>query len=253
MTDRLATALTRLVRRPGTVCVLFCDLDQFKQVNDAFGHEAGDELLAAVGERLVAAVRPEDSVGRLGGDEFVVVCEGFDDPREAATLAGRLQDGLRAPWWYAGHRFAPAASIGIAFTSDPSTAPGDLLRQADLAMYRAKDSGRDRVEVYDRSLDDELPAEAMQMQERLRAALAGDGFVLHYQPVVLLEGLVVVGAEALIRMREGDELLAAGRVPGPGRVERAHRRGGRLGARPGPARPRCLAGRRRPRRASGST
>ena len=141
VTDRLAMALTRLVRRPGTVCVLFCDLDQFKQVNDAFGHEVGDELLAAVGARLVAAVRPEDSVGRLGGDEFVVVCEGFDDPREAATLAGRLQDGLREPWSYAGHRFAPAASIGIAFTSDPATAPGDLLRQADLAMYRAKDSG----------------------------------------------------------------------------------------------------------------
>jgi diguanylate cyclase (GGDEF)-like protein/PAS domain S-box-containing protein len=206
LTDRLSMALARLARRPGLVCVLFCDLDQFKQVNDAFGHEVGDELLAEVGERLVAAVRPEDSVGRLGGDEFVVVCEGFDDPGEAATLAGRLQEHLRAPWSFAGHQFAPATSIGIAYTDDPTCPSGDLLRQADVAMYRAKDSGRDRVEVYDRSLDDELE-EALEMQERLRTALSGDGFVLHYQPVMLLDGLVVVGAEALVRMRDGDALL----------------------------------------------
>jgi diguanylate cyclase (GGDEF)-like protein/PAS domain S-box-containing protein len=206
LTDRLSMALARLSRRPGLVCVLFCDLDQFKQVNDAFGHEVGDGLLAEVGERLVSAVRPEDSVGRLGGDEFVVVCEGFGDPSEAAALAGRLQEHLRAPWSFAGHEFAPAASIGIAFTDDPSCPTGDLLRQADVAMYRAKDSGRDRVEIYDRSLDDELEA-AMEMQEKLRAALSSDGFVLHYQPVMLLDGLVVVGAEALVRMRDGAALL----------------------------------------------
>lgn len=206
ITDRLAMAIARLARRPGTVCVLFCDLDQFKQVNDAFGHDAGDGLLAAVARRLSAAVRPEDSVGRLGGDEFVVVCEGFDDPMEAAVLAGRLQLRMRAPWTFAGHEFTPTASIGIAYTSDASCSPGDLLRQADVAMYRAKDSGRDRIEVYDRSLDDDLAA-ALAMQERLRSALAEDHFVLHYQPVLLVDGLTVVGAEALVRMRDGEGMV----------------------------------------------
>ncbi|MFN8169118.1 MAG: EAL domain-containing protein [Candidatus Nanopelagicales bacterium] len=205
LTDRLAMAISRLSRRPGLVCVLFCDLDQFKQVNDAFGHDAGDGLLTEVAARLAAAVRPEDSVGRLGGDEFVVVCEGLRDPMEAVVLAGRLQDGLRASWSYAGHEFTPTTSIGIAVTGDPDCRPGDLLRQADVAMYRAKDSGRDRIELYDRSLDDELAA-ALAMQERLRAALADDGFVLHYQPVFLLDGLTMVGAEALVRMQDADGL-----------------------------------------------
>jgi diguanylate cyclase (GGDEF)-like protein/PAS domain S-box-containing protein len=200
--DRLATAVSRLRRHPGVVCVLFCDLDHFKNVNDAYGHQVGDLLLAEVALRLSGALRPEDTVGRLGGDEFVVVCEGFTDPTEAAMLALRLQERLHLPWAHGDHQFVPTASIGVAFTSDPDAEPGDLLRQADIAMYRAKDSGRSRIEIYDRSLDDEL-ALALSVQQRLREALAGDGLVLHYQPVVRLSDGAVVGCEALLRMRDG--------------------------------------------------
>ena len=201
LSDRLSTALHRLTRRPGIVCVLFCDLDHFKQVNDVFGHQVGDRLLSEVAARLSSALRPEDTVGRQGGDEFVIVCEGLEDPTDAALLAVRLQDRLREPWWYGNHQFLPTASIGIAHTSDPRADPVDLLRKADVAMYRAKDSGRDRIETYDRSLDDELSA-ALEMQQRLREALRTDGMVLHYQPVVRLSDGLVVGAEALVRMRD---------------------------------------------------
>ncbi len=208
LSDRLATALHRLGRRPGMVCVLFCDLDHFKQVNDVFGHQVGDLLLSEVAARLSSVLRPEDTVGRQGGDEFVIVCEGFDDPTDAALLAVRLQERLHAPWRYGDHQFQPTASIGIAHTADPATDPGDLLRRADVAMYRAKDSGRDRIETYDRSLDDELSA-ALEMQQRLRAALRQDGLALHYQPVIRLHDGVVVGAEALVRMRDGEGGLLA--------------------------------------------
>ena len=201
LSDRLSTALHRLTRRPGIVCVLFCDLDHFKQVNDVFGHQVGDRLLSEVAARLTSALRPEDTVGRQGGDEFVIVCEGLEDPTDAALLAVRLQDRLREPWWYGNHQFLPTASIGIAHTSDPRADPVDLLRKADVAMYRAKDSGRDRIETYDRSLDDELSS-ALEMQQRLREALRTDGMVLHYQPVVRLSDGLVVGAEALVRMRD---------------------------------------------------
>jgi diguanylate cyclase (GGDEF)-like protein/PAS domain S-box-containing protein len=208
--DRLATAIARLRRSSGVVSVIFCDLDRFKQVNDVYGHQVGDLLLAEVAGRLRSALRPEDTVGRIGGDEFVVVCEGLGDPREAAVLALRMQEHLAVPWRHGDLVFTPTASIGVAVTSDPGADPVDLLRQADIAMYRAKDSGRARIETYDRSLDEEL-AGALAMQQRLRDALADDGFVLHYQPVVLLGSGAVVGAEALIRMKDGDGLLGPDR------------------------------------------
>ena len=204
--DRLATALARLRRGTGVVGVIFCDLDRFKTVNDVYGHQVGDLLLAEVARRLQSAVRPEDTVGRIGGDEFVVVCEGLSDPREAALLALRMQEHLAGPWHHADLMFSPTASIGVAVTSDPDADAVDLLRQADVAMYRAKDSGRARIETYDRSLDEEL-AGALTMQQRMRDALVEDGFVLHYQPVVLLASGAVVGAEALIRMKDCDRGL----------------------------------------------
>jgi diguanylate cyclase (GGDEF)-like protein/PAS domain S-box-containing protein len=209
LADRLATALSRLTRRPGLVAVLFCDLDHFKQINDVFGHGVGDDLLVEVAHRLSLAVRPEDSLVRHGGDEFVVVCEGLTDPAEAVLLALRLQDRLRDPWVHEGHQFRPTASIGVAVTGDPYADPADLLRQADLAMYQAKDKGRDGVEPYDESLDLEL-AHAVAMQQRLRESLVDDGLVLHYQPIVRLRDGAVQGAEALVRMRDRD-----GRLIGP--------------------------------------
>jgi len=201
--DRLSTAVARLARTPGHVCVLFCDLDHFKQVNDVFGHHVGDMLLRDVGRRFRSAIRPQDTVGRIGGDEFVVVCEGFDDAAEAASLAVRLQEQLREPWRHGDQEFVPTASIGIAVTADPYASTTDLLRMADVAMYRAKDSGRDRIETYDRSLDEEL-AETVAVQQQLRHALQGDGLVLHYQPIVDIDDGDPVAVEALVRMKDGD-------------------------------------------------
>jgi diguanylate cyclase (GGDEF)-like protein len=206
LADRLATALSRLTRRSGYVAVLFCDLDHFKQINDVFGHEAGDDLLVEVARRFSLAVRPEDSLARNGGDEFVIVCEGLPDPAEAVQLGRRLQDRLRDPWVHEGHQFLPTASIGVAVTADPYADPAELLRQADLAMYRAKDNGRDGVETYDESLDLEL-AQAVIMQQLLRESFVDDGLVLHYQPIVRLSDGTVEGVEALVRMRDHEGRL----------------------------------------------
>lgn len=204
--ERLAAALGRLSRRRGLVGVLFCDLDHFKLVNDTLGHPVGDRMLVEAARRLAGAVRPGDSVARLGGDEFVVLCEVLTDATEAVLVALRLRERLDEPWTYGDHVFAPTVSIGVATTSGANDSADDLLRRADLAMYRAKEAGRNQVAVYDQSLD-AVVAEAQRTQERLRDALDHDGLVLRYQPIVLLADGRTVGAEALVRMRAPDGTL----------------------------------------------
>lgn len=201
--DHLEMALARLNRRPGTVAVLFCDLDRFKQVNDTVGHEVGDRLLAEVARRLQAGLRPEDVVARQGGDEFVVVCEGLRGDRDAADLAIRLQDRLRPAWRYDGQTFHPTMSVGISSTSDPGTVPEELLRLADVAMYRAKAAGRDRVRVYDETLNQGVRHRAA-LHDALRRALTNGDLELHYQPIVDLTRNTVIGSEALVRFRSQD-------------------------------------------------
>lgn len=204
--DRLAVALRRLGREPGLLGVLVCDLDLFKQVNDTLGHQAGDLLLTEVADRLASAIRPADTVARLGGDEFVVLCEEVSHPAQLLAVALRMRDRMSGPWTHHGRVFHPTMSIGIASTSDPQASRHELLRRADVAMYRAKDAGRDRIEVYERSADTEM-VRSVAMQQRVRTSLDNDGFVLHYQPVVNLRGGHVIGAEALIRMRGDDSQL----------------------------------------------
>lgn len=204
--DRLATALHRLERAPGVVGVLFCDIDLFKQVNDILGHQAGDLLLREVAGRLASAIRPTDTVARVGGDEFVVLCEGCTHPSQFESVALRIRDRVSGPWTYHGQVFHPAMSIGITGTSDPDASMQELLRRADVAMYQAKDAGRDRIAIYERSADDEM-VRSVAMQRMVRASLDSDGFVLHYQPVVNLRGGHVIGAEALIRMKGADSQL----------------------------------------------
>jgi diguanylate cyclase (GGDEF)-like protein len=206
LADRLQTAQHRLTRRQGFVAVLFCDLDRFKDVNDVYGHDVGDELLAEVAVRLSAGLRPQDTVGRHGGDEFVVVCEDLASPAEAMLLAVRLQDRLRSSWSHGGHEFVPTMSVGIAVTDDASVSPGDLLRRADVAMYRAKESGRDRVEMYDHSFDEEL-GRTLKIQQLLRQGLEERALVLHYQPIVLIGTGELRALEGLVRLRAGDGSL----------------------------------------------
>ncbi len=214
LNDRLGSALLRLRRSPGTVTVLFCDLDRFKDVNDTYGHQVGDQLLVEVAARLRSALRPDDTVARLGGDEFVVLTEGAQDASDAVLTGLRLQDRLGAPWVYGGQTFRPEMSIGVAITDDPDLTVDEVLRRADLAMYEAKDAGRNRIEVYQRSVDDEIQR-AVAIQHDLRKAIDSSGLVVHYQPIVRLSDEAVVGAEALVRMRglDGALLLPSAFVP----------------------------------------
>ena len=148
--DRLDHALARRGRHPAKVGVLFIDIDRFKALNDSLGHGAGDELLTEVARRLAGASRPDDTVARFGGDEFVVLCEDLDSDLDAATLARRLAEVVAAPMTIEGQSLTTTLSIGIAVTGPDGTETSSaLLRDADAAMYRAKDGGRDGYEIFD--------------------------------------------------------------------------------------------------------
>jgi diguanylate cyclase (GGDEF)-like protein len=146
--DRLDHALERTNRRKAAVAVLFLDLDDFKPINDNFGHEAGDRLLTAVAQRIKACVRPEDTVARLGGDEFTVLLEDIADVRYAIAVAERIEASLQEPFRVEGQDATVTASVGIAVSRGPQTTPDELLRDSDRAMYQAKRMGRARHEVF---------------------------------------------------------------------------------------------------------
>ncbi|MDP1876208.1 MAG: EAL domain-containing protein [Actinomycetota bacterium] len=204
--DRMGAALHRLRLSPGTVTVLVCDIDRFKDVNDSLGHQAGDELLRELAVRLRATLRPEDTLARLGGDEFVVLIEGLKDVSEAVMTGLRLQDRIGEAWPFGGQAFQPHMSIGVATATDADITVDELLRRADLAMYEAKDAGRNRVQVYERSVDDEIQR-AVAIQHDLRRAIDASGLVVHYQPVVRLADATILGGEALVRLRNTDGTL----------------------------------------------
>ncbi|MHB1066697.1 MAG: bifunctional diguanylate cyclase/phosphodiesterase [Candidatus Nanopelagicales bacterium] len=206
--DRTGAAQHRLRLSPGTVTVLVCDIDRFKDVNDSLGHQAGDELLREVAARLRATLRPEDTLARLGGDEFVVLIEGLKDVGEAVMTGLRLQDRLGESWTFGGQAFQPRMSIGAATATDADITVDELLRRADLAMYEAKEAGRNRVQVYERSVDDEIQR-AVATQHDLRRAIDASGLVVHYQPVVRLSDAAILGGEALVRLRNTDGTLMA--------------------------------------------
>jgi diguanylate cyclase (GGDEF)-like protein len=206
--EHVTHALAGLARRPGHVGVLFIDLDGLKGVNDTYGHVAGDRLLTTVVARARAALRPTDILARLGGDEFVVLLEHLDAPGDATRVAQRILDELKVPYRPQGRTINTSASIGIATTDDPAQTADALVSQADSAMYRAKDAGRGRFEVFDAethaaerartSAEERLIAE-------LTAAVQEGQFELHYQPIVDLVttrgGAGVYAVEALARWR----------------------------------------------------
>jgi diguanylate cyclase (GGDEF)-like protein len=197
--DRLDQALRRVSRTPGTVAVVIVDLDRFKAVNERHGVETGDAVLRAIGPRLRAAVRPADTVARLAGDAFVVVCEDVPDADFAPLVAARVVDAVRAPLTVGDQRLALTASVGVVTARDGETA-GNLLRDADAAVDRAKVHGRDRFEIYDRA-QRERALERLQFECDLRLATQrGELFVVH-QPIVAVAAGRITGVESLVRWR----------------------------------------------------
>ncbi len=196
--DRLEGALARRRRDGRAVAVLLADLDQFKLVNDSMGHHAGDDLLVALAPRLHDAVRPSDTVARLGGDEFLVVCEQLDGAHEAIRVAERVAQAISQPIVLAAGEHFISASIGIAVAETADADPADLVRDADSAMYRAKERGRGRFELFDDLLRKRVLLR-LRTENELRRGIEQGELRVVYQPVVELEHGTVTAVEALVR------------------------------------------------------
>jgi diguanylate cyclase (GGDEF)-like protein/PAS domain S-box-containing protein len=197
--DRLGHALKRANRAEDYSCaVIFLDLDRFKVVNDSLGHMVGDKLLKETARRLEKCVRSGDTVARLGGDEFVMLFEQTSDVETARAIADRIQKALSAPFMIEGSEIRCSASMGIALTSPNYERPEEVLRDADITMYRAKALGRARCEVFDPSMRLEAVA-LLHLENDLRRALEMSELRIHYQPIVALRNGELMGLEALIR------------------------------------------------------
>ena len=196
--DRLALAIRRAERHRGRLAVMFVDLDKFKHVNDTLGHAAGDQLLRTVGARLAQCVRDADTVARLGGDEFVLLLDHPLGESTPAMVAERVAQRLGEPVTLGGHEHVVTGSIGISIYPDDGGHAEELLRQADIAMYRAKEAGRNGFQFFTHDMQSRLDARMM-LEQGLHRALQRDEFVLHYQPQVDLRSGRVVGVEALLR------------------------------------------------------
>jgi diguanylate cyclase (GGDEF)-like protein len=197
LVDRLEQALVGAARIDGKVAVLFLDIDRFKLINDSRGHAAGDELILGVAERLRATVRPADTVARFGGDEFVVVCQDIGTLSEAIAVADRIAAALREPFRVTGEEMFLTVSAGIAI-SGPDPSSEALLRNADAAMYRAKEQGRARCEFFDETMQTEATAR-LELQTALNWAVQRDEMRVFYQPLVDVASGHAVGVEALVR------------------------------------------------------
>ena len=214
--ENLDAAIGRCPAGSCSIGVLFIDLDNFKLINDSFGHAAGDELLCAVAGRLQGATRAGDVVARHSGDEFLVLLADIEPPevpadaeyarKAAEVVATKIRRTLRAPFVVSGVEIFVSASIGVSLYPDDAPDSETLLKHADAAMYRAKDAGRDCHALYAVDKDDALAQ--LSMAGRLRTASErGEGLVLHYQPLVQLRSGEIIGAEALIRWQDGDRLV----------------------------------------------
>jgi diguanylate cyclase (GGDEF)-like protein len=199
--DRLGHVLRRTRRREDSskVGLLFMDLDSFKTINDSLGHEAGDELLVAVAERVRSWLRSGDTLARFGGDEFAVLLENVEDASEAIRVAQRIAEGLWEPFTVSDYEVTISTSVGITFaTAHTNDNPEGMLRDADAAMYRAKEQGPGRYEVFDPAMQARAQ-ERLTLEMELRQAVEQGEFLLYYQPIVCLQDGRIEGFEALLR------------------------------------------------------
>ncbi len=196
--DRLQQAVQHCRRNDARAALLYLDLDQFKRVNDTLGHESGDALLREVANRLLGCVRKEDTVGRPGGDEFTILLYELDAPGHAGQVAEKILKELERPITVSGHQLIVTTSIGITVIPDDGTEPNALTKNADLAMYRAKENGRNNYQFYSEELNTNA-VRRLRTEHELRRALERSEFELHFQPVVRLTDQEVVGVECLLR------------------------------------------------------
>ena len=195
--DRLAHALAGARRHDHPIAVLFLDLDDFKTINDSLGHAVGDELLRTAARRIAAEVRVTDTAARLGGDEFAVLLETMDEDTDADAIAARLLEALRAPIHIGGRELRVSASVGLA-RSDGAAGVEDLLRNADTAMYAAKDAGKGTAQTFEAGMHQRV-LDRLELTGELQRAIEREQFELDYQPIVELATGHIVGAEALVR------------------------------------------------------
>lgn len=208
--DRLQQALHRLERNEGYVAVLFLDLDRFKLINDTVGHLIGDAVLMKMAERLRRFLRPQDTLARWGGDEFAIVVEDLASPEKATALGARIIESGRVPFLIGDERFICTTSVGIAVTQNSKHSAEGLLQESDMALYRAKDRGRDRAEVFDEELRTQAVGR-LGTERMLRRAIDEDRLRVSYQPIVDLRTSQTVAAEALVRVWDAEQrrLIAA--------------------------------------------
>jgi diguanylate cyclase (GGDEF)-like protein len=197
--ERLEQELKR-VKRGECLAVLCLDLDHFKSVNDTLGHPLGDELLKAVAERLRGCIRELDTIARLGGDEFAIIMTGMAEPAHAAAFCQRLREEISRPYHLDGHQIVIDISIGISIAPFDAAEPDQLLKNADMALYGAKDDGRGAYRFFEPEMDARM-RQRRELEMDLRNALASGEFELHYQPLVSLKDNEITGFEALLRWR----------------------------------------------------
>lgn len=205
--DRVSVALDRSRRTGSPVVVMFLDVDDFKQINDTLGHAAGDQLLTVLADRFRALMRPMDTVARFGGDEFTFLFEGIEDEQEAGLLAQRIRHAACLPLPLGEAPASVSASVGVTIVSDPEISIDDIISHADSAMYRAKDNGGDRVEVFEDMIT-RLSRPRASIERALRHAIDRSELRVHYQPHVSLNGDTgLVGFEALVRWQHPERGL----------------------------------------------
>jgi diguanylate cyclase (GGDEF)-like protein len=196
--DRLQAELGRLGRTEGGLAVMFLDLDRFKDVNDTFGHQAGDVLIRLVGQRLQQLLRSSDTLARFGGDEFAIIQTDMKTPERAQMLALRILEALTAPFEINGTAITVGASIGISLAPENGVNREDLMRLADTALYQAKSEGRNRYRFFASQMDETIRMRKI-VEDDLRIAIEQDELRLHYQPIYSANGETIVGLEALVR------------------------------------------------------
>ncbi|GAB4460355.1 MAG: EAL domain-containing protein [Elainellaceae cyanobacterium] len=205
--ERLKLSLGRAKRYDGFhFAVLFLDLDRFKLVNDSLGHLVGDQLLVAIASRLNNLIRPTDLLSRLGGDEFVILLDDIESAQEAVQVASRILESLQTPFVLEGRDVFISTSIGIVLSSSEYRDGAELLRDADIAMYRAKTQGKARYEIFNPVMHQEV-LKRLHLESDLRQALKQQEFVLHYQPIVSLSSGTLAGFEALVRWQHPQQGL----------------------------------------------